>query len=336
MKRKIVEIIATDKRYMENTYPFRPIFDETINTYLTGQHISTDPKTKGNLTLQEMLGEVILSEEKRSKFPYVINPSPDNVFPLFNRRKFDLSTNDDGTLANPKDAAEFQMFSEHSWMVAKKRSAVRLGKDYFYINDVEADAKDVVSKEDMIYDALKFIREECSMERYKEIALLLNYKIKAFHINVDKMSDVLVRSKLYEACKTHPEVVLSCKLDGSNEDLFILKAAAYGIIKRVGEDYYDGPMFIGKGLSGAKAFLSNPEKAMYVGKWKTLIDEAEGRTDINDKVTNKTRDELRGQYEGLAVEDLKKICGSKKFRKLDWENYETREELIEYLISKVK
>jgi hypothetical protein len=335
MKKQVIEIIAIDKRYMETPYPFRPMEDSKIGTWLTGQHIdSSDEKTKGNLTLDEMLGKIPLSDIKRDKFPYVINPH--GLYPLWNRRKFDVTKDNDGKPVNPKDFFEFNMFKNYSWMVASSRNTVRHGTDYFYINDVESIAKETVSKEDMIYDATKFIREECTIERYKELALLLNYKIKSFNINVEGMTEVMIRAKLYQACKEHPEEVLTCKGDESNDELFILKASIYGIIKKVGDDFYDGPKFIGKGVKGVKIFMANPENQMYVGKWKTLSNEKEGKTDLTEKIRLKTQEELRNQYKELSLEELKKMCGSKKYKKTEWEYLATEVEVIDYMLSKVR
>ena len=331
MKQRIVEIRSIDKRYMNVPYPYRPMEDTTNGTWLTGQHIHQGQED--GLTPEEMMGKVALSSERRKKFPYIINPL--EVTALFNRRKFNITLNADKVPVNPKDYFEFIMFRDFSYNVAKNKRSVRPGYDLFYIHDVEEEAKTQVSTEDMIYDAQKYIREECSMDRYKEIGLLLNYKIKNFHINVDGMTEVQVRAKLYDACKKYPTEVLSCKEDASNDDLFILKAVAYNIIKRMGDDFYDGAKFLGKGTKGVKTFMQGPDNQMYVGKWKSLIDDREGRTGTDEKAKIKAREELRKQYEGLSLEDLKKLCGSRKYKKVEWDVLETEKDVIEYLLNKV-
>lgn len=331
MKKRIVEIRSIDKRYMNVSYPYRPMEDPKSNTWLTGQHIYEGHDD--GLTTDEMIGKVALTPEKRKAYPYIINPL--EVYPIWNRRKFDITTNEEGKPVNPKDYFEFIMYRDFSYNVAKSKRSVRPGYDLFYIHDVEEEAKATVSMEDLIYDATKYVREDCTMDRYKELALLLNYKIKNFHINVDGMTEVQVRARLYEACKKNPVEVLSCKEESSSDELFILKAVSYGIIKRMGDDFFDGGKFIGKGLKGVKTFMMYPDNQMYVGKWKSLIDDREGRTNISDKAKLKAREELRNQYEGLELDDLKKLCGSKKYKRADWEAFEDKKDVIEYLLNKL-
>ena len=328
--KKIVEIIAIDNRYKDSNYMFRAANDAQNGVVLTGQHRTSDNPL--GLTTDQMVGKVKLTDEQVVKYPYVINP--DNVFPLWNRRKFDISTDRDGKPINTKDTAEFIMLRDFSYgVVAPSKSKVKSGTSRFYINDAEAEAKVIISTEDKIYDALKYVREECSIERYGELAMLLNYKIPNFNIDVRAMSDVMVRQRLYEACKNNPDAVLSCKDDGSGDDLFILKASTYGILRKSGEDFYDGPKFIGKGLSGVKSFMNSPANSFYVSKWKTLVDEKEGRVNHELIANQKVEKELREEYEKLDKNALLQLAINSKYKKLDYQDLDD-EGLRKFLIDK--
>jgi len=328
--KKIVEIIAIDNRYKDSTFKFNAAADAQNGVVLTGQHRTSENPI--GLTTDQMVGKVKLTDEQKKKYPYVINP--DHMFPLWNRRKFDISTNRDGEPVNPKDYAEFIMIRDFSYgVVAPSKSKVKTGTSRFYINDAEAEAKVTISLEDKIYDAQKYVREECSIERYNELAMLLNYKIPNFNIDVKGMSDVMVRQRLYTACKENPDAVLSCKEDGAGDDLFILKAATYGILRKMGDEFYDGPKFIGKGLGGVKAFMNNPANRFYVSKWKTLINEKEGKVNVKEVANQKLEEELTKEYEKLDKNALLQLAINSKYKKIDYQDM-NEEELRKFLINK--
>lgn len=328
--KKIVEIIAIDNRYKDSNYMFRPAADGQLGVVLTGQHKT--PQNDDGLTTDQMIGKEKLTDIQRAKYPYVINP--DNPYPLWNRKKYDISTNKDGKPVVAKDYFEFIMIRDFSYgVVAKSKSTVKTGTSRFYIHDVEAEAKQIVSKEDLIYDALKYVREECTIESYNDLATLLNYKISGFNIDTKNMTDVVVRQRLYEACKTHPAEVLSCKEDSANDDLFVLKAATYQILRRSGEDFYDGSKFIGKGLNGVKRFMSSPDNNFYVSKWKTLVEEKEGRITPKQKTAEEEKGILEEEYKKLDRSALIQMCIHSKYKKSDYEEL-SDDELRKYVFEK--
>lgn len=334
MKRKI-KLIAIDNRYKESAYPYQCIFDEALKTYRTGQHIDTnDPSTRNNLTVEEMTGEVQLSEEKRKRFPYVLNPLPQINF--YNNQEFDLSTDESGNVLNPRDAALVKLLKEHGYMVAHSREQVVPKKHYFYIKDDIYEAEQRVTKSDKTYQAEKFIREDVDEDGLRDIGMVLAYKVKDFRYSPDgETSDLLLKDKIIELCKNNPEKVLECKQPGTADDIYVLKLSLHGFITRRGTDFYDGSKFIGKDLEDVKKFMSLEENTALVSKWNRLLAEKEGRKPDVEKFKGTEKDEMYEKIKDKTLPNLRRYAGMKGFPKDEWDDISSEEDMIKYMVSKV-
>ena len=331
--KRIVELIAEDNRYKDTPYPFRCIFDESINTFLTGQHIDPrDPDTAGNLTLEEMRGQAPLSPEKSKKFPFIIKP--DGRINLKHRDKYDLTKNEKGEFVNPKDAAMYNLVRNFTWFIAKDRKSFKPKKDYFYLNDPIAEAEVRVKESAEAYEAEKYVRENLTDEGLFDTALLLSYKVAGFMYDPKEKNVVLVKDAILKLCKEDPKAVLSTGDKGSKEDLFILKLSLHGIISRRGTDFYDGSKFLGGDLTAVKKEMKLEENTALVSKWSRLLSNIEGRVP-GEKETSNKKEELYSQIQDMNLQELKKFAGSKRYAKAEWEGFEKEDELIAYLIKKV-
>lgn len=334
MTRK-VKLIAIDNRYKENPYPFLCVEDESIGTYLTGQHIDpNDADTYGNLTVDEMTGKQMLSSEKKKRFPFVINPL--NRINFKNLQTFDLTKGKNGEFLNPKDAALVNLLRNYTWFVAPSKEKAKPKKHFFYIHDEIEEAETRVSKADKVYAATRFVREELTKDGLFDTALVLNYKVKSFKFDPNNYTDLVLKDRVLALCETNPESVLQCKSPDHLDEVFILKLVLHNLIKLRGTDFYDGSRFIGKDLNDLKRFLKQEENAMTVSKWNRLLAEKEGRTLAASKEPSDKQKELYEELEGKSLEELKTFAGSKRYAKAEWGELDNPDDLIKYLLSKVK
>lgn len=264
MRKQVVRIVSVDKRYMKEPYPYVPIFNERIGTYVTGQHIDPrDQRTSGNLTRLEIEDPSKIPAEKMKKFPHVIQA--EIRLPLTHLRSFDISVDETGEYINKKDAAEFNFYKIQD-NIASSKSKIVPGEHLFYIEDLEDEARVRVSNRKLRYEAENLVREKGGFAKYKDIALILNYKIKDFRVNINA-SEAILEDKILEACETHPQEVVRCFDADADEDLFILKAEAQGLIARVGNSFFDGSQFLGDNLDEIKKFIRTEAGARYQRRW---------------------------------------------------------------------
>jgi hypothetical protein len=273
INKREVTIVALKEKYRKTAFVTPAIYDDNIHTYLTGQHIDPMiPSTANNLTVDEMTGKKELSNEKAKRFPYVLNPETN--YALAHHRVLNISTNIDGTPVHPADFA-FYNFIKYIPEVALSESAVKTDVHIVYILDKEKEASTKVTKKRQSYKAMKLI-ENLNFKELTDIALLLNYYVSDFNINVKSLSRTMLEEKIYDACDEHAEQILRYSEAGAKEDLFILKLYSNGIITKRENAFYDGNQFLGKMLSDIKAFVSKKENEFYMSKWAKLLKEKLG------------------------------------------------------------
>ena len=336
IREKIVRVISVDKRYVKQPYPAIAIWDNSKHCYLTGQHIDPSiPKTRNNLTVDEMTGKKMPSEEKLARFPYIINP--ENNIPIIHMRKLNISVDEKGNAVNPVDMALFIFIKHYCSFVANSKKSVRPGTDFFYIEDLETEAEEQIKASDLRYEAEKCIRENASIQKLKDIALMLNYKIKNFSIPVDQMSETRIKGELLKVCEKNPSEVISCFGKDVNEELYIYKLVKYGILENKGGAFFDGSQIIGTNVDNVKIYMKsgNSENQRYVSKWGKLLLEKEGKLPGSDKV-EKSGGLGTGipTIEEMDFEQMKEYAGKvKKYAGVDWNELD-EEALRAFLISK--
>ena len=277
---RIVRLQSVDKRYRATVYPSVPIKDETTNTYLTGQHIDpTNPKSQGNLTMAEMTHMVQLSAEKMAKFPFVIYPETRDpkglvittVFPLKHGDKFNIGVDATGQNLSPKDHAMYNYCRFLYPTVVMSKKDVRPGETMFYMEDLAAEAEVRVKKGDLEFEAEMLVRS-ANLDKYRELALLLNYKLKGFNINIGSLTETQVKDKMIQACKDSPAEVKECFSKEVKDDLFVLRLKDKGYLTMKNGSFYDGTLFIGQTLEQVKAFMYTAGNQDTLTKWGRLLE----------------------------------------------------------------
>jgi hypothetical protein len=347
-REKIVRIIAVDKRYVKQPYPAIAIWDNSKLCYLTGQHIDPAiPKTRSNLTVDEMTGKKMPSEEKMAKFPYIINP--ENNIPIIHMRKLNISIDEKGEPVNHVDMAMYIFIKHYCSFVADSKKAVRPGTDFFYIEDLESEAEEQIKSSDLRFEAEKCIREKASIEKLKDTALMLNYTIKNFSMPVDSMTETRIKNELLKVCEKNPDKIIACFKAQANEELYIYKLVKHGILEQKNGAFFDGAQIIGTNVDNVKIYMksSNQENQKYVSKWGKLLLEKEGKlptppnTDKTDEPVYKLP-EFQDKEEEVAYitnstfDILKKYAGGgKRYKGVDWKELE-EEALRTFLIEKLQ
>lgn len=275
---RIIRLISVEKRYRTIPYPSVPIFDETLNTYLTGQHIDpSDPTTEGNLTRAEMCQETPISPEKAAKFPVIIyvetklseKSKKFNTYPLKHGASLNVAKDESGMIIDPYARAMYGYWLQQP-IVALSEDKIVKGTTVFYIEDRVAISEARMSKEDLIFEAQTLIRS-ASIGKYRDIALLLNYNIPGFNVNIDVLTETQVKDKLITACKENPQKVIDCFAKGMEKDLFVLKLVSRNFITVKNGSFYDGKQFLGRTLDEVKSFVAATENSEYLTKWSRLL-----------------------------------------------------------------
>ncbi len=337
-KKRFVKIYAVDKKYLDTPFPFMPIFDSDANTYLTGQHIDAErPETANtHLTVKEMTGETPLSEQKLKKFPYIINPK--NEYPLINGMILNITQKPDGTYENVKDGSLYEMYVKYGYRIARSRKTFRKGYDFFYIQDEIEEAREAVSIDDKIFEAMKCIKEKTNVSSYKDVALLLSYKIKGFFLNIDNKDELVIQNKLFEVCKKNPDEVIECFTEQAKDDLVILKLADKNIIQKKGTDFFDGDRYIGNSVRSVQSFMRDPSNRQVVDKWTRLLNKEEKEANATPAEKEMYKKEEKEKYEKsleeLSIAELRKKCAQAKIWYGHYKEEEDKSKIIKLLVDK--
>lgn len=274
---RIVTIRSTKSKYKKHPFNTPVVFSTDINTYLTGQHIDPrDESTKNNLTANKMLGKEPLTELEKERFPFVLNPDMERIYGIVDGTNYNLTLDEKGKPIFPEQYVMANWMMKYVPEVAKNSSSVIPDKHFFYIEDRYEEAVANVSKKDKIFDAMSIIRK-MAVEQLRDLALLLNYYVKSFHVNVN-LSETLLKEQLYTQCETTPDFVLKFKEKGVQDDLYFLKLAYHGIIQYREGAYYDGSKFLGTTLTDLKTFVSTKENSDIAAKWNRTLSSKIGDT----------------------------------------------------------
>ena len=268
---KFIKVYALDPKYRRSPYPAVAAEDTRNGTFITGQHwypgIQTD-----YLTVDEMTGKTDLTQAKRKKFPYVINPN-DRIM-IIHGSQFNVGIDEDGNAINPKDVATLN-FIRLQEFVAPSKSEYHKGKHYFYIDDREKEAEINVTKADKEFDAMKLVYENSSLKKMREFCLLLQYYLKGFVVEFDSWSPTMIKERLLKAAKEQPDEVLKCGLKAAENDLYILKLAFHKIILRKSDGFFDGNTFLGANPREVFSLINNKDNEALASRCAAALTKAE-------------------------------------------------------------
>ena len=240
---RLVKVISLDKRYRKVPYPAVAPYDESTGSYYTGQEIIPGEEGSIGLSYEQMIGKKDLLKKQSDKYGFIIVPillKKDNsveqkIHSLMHNRTFNLTLNASGNPVSPKDYWEFNFFTKlktsyDDMLIAPSKKEYIKGKNYFYVEDKEAEAVDSIATEEAYYNAMSFVKKNESDEKHYELALLLNYRVPNFNINPNTLTMNQLRGSIYEACRKYPDKVLECNPEQNpniKKEAFFLKLAKY-------------------------------------------------------------------------------------------------------------
>lgn len=226
--------------------------------YITGQHVdSQDPSTHGNLTTAQMLGKQALTTEQAKKFPYIIQP--EEQYHFIDGQPFDKND------PTQKALYDFILLNSKN-IVASSKASFKRGVHEYYFEDKEAEATIIVKRDDLWYESMTKIRNS-TPEKQKQVAILLDYRIRDFHVDPEAISPTRVLELIYGLCKARPEEVLKAFDDESNDDIFILELTRMGVLALRDGKFYDGAKYIGATMDDIKTYMRKEEAIR--GRWIT-------------------------------------------------------------------
>lgn len=280
------KFIATEKIAKKHDVLLLPA--DAFNTAITGQHIDPrDDKTSGNLTLKQMKGEIPLTAEQRKKFPYVLHP--DKHISIKAGRVFDTDSYEDVAIMNLATLQD---------KIAESKSKLSRQKHYGYFENKEAEAKMMIDKADIEFEAMEKVRK-CNEEEMLKVAMLLDYLIPEFIIDVKQQGLTLIKKEVYQLVKDHPEKVLECFTEDAKEDMHILNLVNRGILTRKESGFYDGSRYLGSNIQAVRDFMGKKESDMAVSRWATQLAQNTGRI-----ANTKTEEEEVSELVSAAKSDI--------------------------------
>ena len=261
--KKVQIIFAGESGKVYKKHPWSVPIEKVGNEFLTGQDLSTE----------KMTGKKSLTEEERKKFSFVLNPN--NFYKSRDRQWYDLRIEEDFTLYK---LILFSRMIAPSERVYKGDIMKYIG--YFY--DPEREAIDENKMLDLAFEAEEYIRG-IPLERYEEIILLLNYKLKSneFNITPKGISPDRQKREMINASRKWPSEILDCdpsRNKSIEEDIFILQLIHYDIIsQRVNNELFYGKEYIGTTITDVKEYLRKETRIHLRQKFNALLSEKQGK-----------------------------------------------------------
>ena len=232
-----VRIIAINPKYRTIPYFCVPVYDEEARNYNTGQQD--------------------LSPADLKKEPIIIEP--ESQYAIKHMQVFDTNNRKDALILN---LARTQL------EVAVKSNKVVPGKHLFYIENLEEEAGERITKTDKMFDALTKVKENSSLGKQRDIAVFLS-------IPTNQPANV-IQDRIYIKCQNDPDDVLEFFNPNSQLKIFVRKLIANGIITKRDSKYVDGTVFLGRDETEVLHFLQDKKNDPLIAKWGIQLEKVEG------------------------------------------------------------
>jgi hypothetical protein len=272
MKERIVILESATKRYAKSGKIFHvfPYYDDSIGNYVTGQELSS--KNPGGLTKEQIEGKEPLTEAQRKKYPYPITMKDGKRIPLWKRKKFDLSKDDNDEFIHPDQAAIYNfIIIGLGEVVAKDKGSVNTSTHLFYLNDPEAEAEQRVKSKREVFKLQKMITDKLDDRSFYELVLTLNYNTNT-NYNVTKLSPIIIEDIIFEAAEKYPDTVRKHFALQGQRELFILKLVHYGIISRIAGSFQDKQdNYLGTNLGDVLDYMKKKDNQLSVTAWGNAL-----------------------------------------------------------------
>lgn len=273
------------RKYLAVPFMAVPRIDDNIGNYVTGQHYHQD--NKGGLTREELERNVKIPETKRAKFPYIIYARDaegnDARYPIKNGQFLEIGQDDKGNYLNAQDRALYEFYKFLDEIAPSKKDYIKGSAHIFYIEDAEEEAVEKVNKKLLVHKAMTKVIKNSTISNWETIAGFLNYNIKGYFIEPEKLSRAVLEERLYEACEMYPEEVLKV-FDSAYEDhLYVLQILRHGIIQKRDGHFYDGELHVGGSIVDVIDYWKNADGGDKIkAKWDKKIIEAQGKNISKD------------------------------------------------------
>jgi hypothetical protein len=267
-----VRLIAMKSTYRKEA--LRVVAIAHGNTFITGQGvIPGEPSTEGGLTANQMLGIDPLTEEQKRRFPFIVDPK--TIYKFQHNYIFDLD--------NPEHEQLLKFLLTVAPGVAPSLREFRKGKHTHYIEDAVEEAKVAVQGVNVMYEALKHIKES-SFEKVKDVAMYFNYSRKGFSINMKSASADEVYGALYKVCQDEPNEIIKCFSRAMQDEMLVIKMIEMGVITQKGSDFFEGSDFLGSSMNATIEFIRKKENVSRLSKWTQFAKQANpvNASNVND------------------------------------------------------
>lgn len=271
---KKVRFLAQDRKYVTDPYPAVAPLDSTNNIFVTGQHYEADDKDRqGFLTQAEITGELEIKPAGRlKKFSPKIDETTTVL--IIHNKEYDCTVSEAGNPNNPKDYWDAHFIIAQDYLVAKSKTKATI-KHKFYMDDKDEEAKHFVVTADAKYEAEKLIREQASIDEYKDIVMLLNLSVKDFHVDWRPLTSTRLKEVLLKQADSNPSSIKFAFTDQGKDVLFMAKLIEQNIITKKNNAYYDGVKFISDSHESFIQYIGDTLNDSDVSKWGRLLKEAE-------------------------------------------------------------
>ena len=245
-----LRVIATDKKFQRAPYFITPKFDEKKKKFLTGQNVDWIEDKKDERIVFKMV-----ETEASKKLSFVIDPN--ESYPIRHLQIFNTDVESDMLLLN--------LFKSHDHILAPNKKGIIPGVHQFYIEDKEEEAISTVSKVDMEYNAMTEVKSLNTEDVYDLARLLAVPK-------VGNLTEVMVRARIFEICKTDPARVLSIWSDSNRKaKIFLRRLIEKNIIRIHAGKYTYGEEILGLNEISVLDFLKDKQNTILVNEFAKLL-----------------------------------------------------------------
>ena len=271
---KVIRFLAQDRKYRMEPYPAVAPMDTNKNIYITGQHYDfSDKDRQGFLSQAEIIGEVEVKPAARLK-KFTPRISDTTTVLIIHNKPYDCTISDHGEPNNPKDYWDAHFIIAQDKLVAPSKAESTI-KHKFYLDDKDAEARVFVLTADARYEAEKLIREQASLDEYKDIVMLLNLSVSDFHVDWKPLTSTRLKEILLKQSEKNPESIKYAFTEQGKDVLFMAKLLERGIIARKGNGYYDGQKFIADSSEMFVKYVGDQLNDSDISKWGRLLKESE-------------------------------------------------------------
>lgn len=271
---KTIRFLAQERKYRMDPYPAVAPLDANKNIYITGQHYDADDDDRrGYLSQSEITGEIEVKPAARlKKFTPRIDETTTVL--IIHNKPYDCRVNESGDPINPKDYWDANFIIAQTKIVAPSKAEATI-KHLFYLDDKDSEARVFVISSDARYEAEKLIREQASLDEYKDIVMLLNLSVKDFHVDWRPLTSTRLKEVLLKQADKNPESIKYAFTEQGKDVLFMAKLIDRNIIARKGNGYYDGTKFIADSSEQFVKYINDQLNDSDISKWGRLLKESE-------------------------------------------------------------